>query len=165
MQNIDWLNTVELLKNCVHVKKFKVYSNFIVFRRDYVYTLFKPGIGKSSAHLNITKLRDKSEILKAVNIIKNKISGQLLLSTIKIDNITCSLHLNREINLREFYKTNNSNLQISYKSEKFPGLFVKTNKGTILIFHTGRVILVGCKTKRDIKWLMKLICAYIPSQS
>jgi TATA-box binding protein (TBP) (component of TFIID and TFIIIB) len=42
---------------------------------------------------------------------------------------------------------------MKYNNEKFPGLFVKFKEGTAILFHSGKVVLVGCKNEENLKCL------------
>ena len=158
IQNLLWKKTLEVLKKCFF-QSLKQYGNFLVFKDNFCFTLFQPAKKTGLSHLNVTHLKDKSDILKVAQKIRRYICGELLLSTLKIDNITASSHINREIDLYLFYLQNSDRFTILYKKEKFPGCFIKTASGTALLFHTGKVIVVGCKTAKQIECLLEKISA------
>ena len=79
---------------------------------------------------------------------------------IKVDNIIATLNIQKPIDLvsvceKKLFES------IKYNNEKFPGLFVKFKEGTAILFHSGKIVLVGCKTKKDLKCLTLNICAVI----
>ena len=51
--------------------------------------------------------------------------------------------------------------KIKYNNQKFPGLFITFERGTAIIFHSGKIVIVGCKTTKHIKCIMKNIVANI----
>ncbi len=86
-----------------------------------------------------------------------------------IDNITGSFDLKKELILKDLIEITQNyqfegNIYISYNNEKFPGMFLKVkigNKriGTIIIFHSGKVVFVGCKRLRNLRCLESLTLA------
>jgi TATA-box binding protein (TBP) (component of TFIID and TFIIIB) len=42
---------------------------------------------------------------------------------------------------------------MKYNNEEFPGLFVKKDIGTAILFHRGTIVLVGCNSKENLKKL------------
>ncbi len=67
------------------------------------------------------------------------------------------------VNLIDKYQFNGS-IDISYNNEVFPGLFIKVKQenkkiGTIIIFHSGKVVFVGIKSIKKLKCLESLILA------
>ncbi len=57
--------------------------------------------------------------------------------------------MKRNLNLSDISKTCNFK-NLKYNNEKFPGLFVKFETGTVILFHSGKLVIVGCKTEKDI---------------
>jgi TATA-box binding protein (TBP) (component of TFIID and TFIIIB) len=82
----------------------------------------------------------------------------------KIDNITGSIDLKKEIHIENLINSirtskdrNFKSIKITYNNEKFPGVFLKQVRvGTIIIFYSGKVVLVGCKTREDLECLASL---------
>lgn len=75
--------------------------------------------------------------------------------SIKIDNLTSTLKLNRALILSEIIKENHKNYNLKYNNEKFPGLFIKFLEGTLILFYTGNIIAVGCKNLQDLQYLFE----------
>ena len=50
---------------------------------------------------------------------------------------------------------------IKYNNEKFPGVFLKFKIGTVILFHSGKLVIVGCKNIENIECLISKICAHI----
>jgi len=148
--DLDWKKTLELLKNCQ--LNFKQHSNFISFKSVYTFTLFKPK--GNQAHANITNIKLIKEGSEALRVLQSLVGGKVLSHTFKIDNITASANLQKTVNLEKFFIQNHIHTAIKYNRDKFPAAFIKGSAGTILLFHSGKVILVGCKTKDQ------LVCLY-----
>lgn len=155
---LDWNATLILLKKCQQL--FKIHNNFLVFKvgqpNTFTYTLFKPKL-PTAAHLNITNIKCKSVFGHALETIQKFVCGKLILDTLRIDNITASTSLAHPINLENFLSKNSKSYSIKYNKDKFPGAFIKTSIGTILLFYTGKIILVGCKKEEQIKELIGTI--------
>jgi len=142
--------------------KYKKYNNFIVFRDRFVYTVFRAG-SKVLNHVNITKIKNFNEIEESIISLRD-IGLVADRSSMKIDNITGSIDLKKEIhieNLIDSIRTskdrNFKSIKITYNNEKFPGVFLKQVRvGTIIIFYSGKVVLVGCKTREDLECLASL---------
>ena len=155
------LNTV---KKFLQKKKinFKEYQNFLVIKNKYTYVYFKTSDGEIN-HLNITNVPEFSKIDFASNHILKNILKPLKIKEIyrRVDNISASLNLNNKINLLDIVSYFKKICQVSYNTEKFPGAFLKFKQGTIIIFHTGKCIFIGCKFIRNLKCLEKHILTYV----
>jgi TATA-box binding protein (TBP) (component of TFIID and TFIIIB) len=138
----------------------KRYNNFIVPRDNFVYTIFRSGKNNSN-HVNITKIKHLNQVEKAINNLKN-LSLNVNEKSLRIDNITGSTNLKKEVNIENiitFLSLNEKfkNIKVSYNNEKFPGLFLKINYlGTIIFFHSGKIVFVGCKTEENLECLASL---------
>ncbi len=77
---------------------------------------------------------------------------------VSIDNIIATLKLDHPIDLvsvceKKLFKS------MKYNNEKFPGLFVKFEIGTAILFHSGKIVLVGCKNEKDLECIRSNIYA------
>ena len=157
-------NSISLDSVEKHLKElnsnFKRYNNFIVIRDLFVYTLFR--VGKNNLnHLNITKIKNIDEIEKVLCNLEN-LGFKIIRNSLKIDNITGSYDLKKEIflgkvvekiNQEEKFKT----IKVSYNNEKFPGLFLKVKEvGTVILFFSGKTVFVGCKSFENLECLASL---------
>jgi len=146
----------------------KTFSNYIVFKNKFIFTVFKNKIGKNFIHINITKIKTFPEIKESLDFL-SKLGFKIISDTLTVDNITGHISLHHEVVLKNFISTFNSDnfdeeIFISYNNEKFPGLFLKVKKnskkiGTIIVFHSGEVVFVGCKTFENLQCLASLILA------
>lgn len=139
---------------------YKKYNNFIVLRDNFVYTIFRSGKNNFN-HVNITKIKHFFEVEEAIDILQN-LDLNINRKSLKIDNITGSIDLKKEVRIEDVIElissnANFSNIKISYNNEKFPGLFLKLKSvGTIIIFYSGKVVFVGCKTAENLECLASL---------
>jgi len=132
---------------------YSIKSNYIIFRKEFVYVLFKPK-HLIVNHVNITKIPDVDSIVKSIDFLKSILSSQILeIKSSKVDNITAVYDMNKEIEQFKILDSFKDLYHIKFNKEKFPGLFLKVEFGTFIIFHTGKVNLVGCKDPSNLKLL------------
>lgn len=149
-------NALSSLKNNQVLSK--EFGNFITFKHNnYTFVLFKTGKNKES-HINITQISNFDSINKAIDCLIKLINCTV--NSYSIDNIIATSDLNKSISLSTIIK-NKRFERIKYNNEIFPGLFIKFNQGTVIIFHSGKIVLVGCKSIENIEWLMSTIYANI----
>lgn len=125
---------------------FETKSNYIIIRDKFIYIFFKSKSGVIN-HINVTKIPKVEEIEISTDILKNKIFKNLnvVILTEKIDNITASYDAKKELNQFEILSKFRDTHNIRYNKEKFPGMFIKVLHGTFIIFHSGKINLVGCQ--------------------
>lgn len=172
--NIQYKSLDSVEKDCLRNNLFfKKYNNFIIIKSCFIYTVFKNSKKNFNNHVNITKIKSFEELSLAIDFLKS-IDFIVIEESIKTDNITGSLNINKEIFLIDLidslnknnYNEENNTIILKYNNEKFPGLFVKVknnqkNKvGTIIIFHSGKIIFVGCKTIENLKCLSQIVHAH-----
>jgi len=77
---------------------------------------------------------------------------------IKVQNIVASADLGSELNLNAIALAFLEDVE--YESEQFPGLFYKLRdpKAVILVFNSGRIVIVGCKTTKDVEKAVENFC-------
>ena len=130
---------------------FEIKGNYIIIKDNYVYILFK---SKNFVlnHVNITKIPSIIEINYSVSNLKHKILRNLPIKIIQeqIDNLTATCNIGKEIDQLRLLLKNKGNYSIKFNKEKFPGLFIKAPLGTFIVFHTGKVNVVGCKSPFDL---------------
>ena len=128
----------------------KLHNNFIVLKAKYTFIIFKAK-DLIENHINITKIPKIKSIYKAIKEIE-----QLLNCThfnLSIDNIIASSNIHRKLNLISIIEKKKFN-KIKYNNQKFPGLFLTFKKGTAIIFHSGKIVIVGCKNILAIKCIL-----------
>jgi TATA-box binding protein (TBP) (component of TFIID and TFIIIB) len=132
----------------------KEFCNFITFKSNsFTYILFKTGKAKDT-HINITQIKDFSLINVAINCLINLIKCTVI--SYSVDNIIATSDLLKPVCLTEIIKRKKFQ-KVKYNNEVFPGLFIKFNKGTIIVFHSGKIVIVGCKSVKDIECLMNFL--------
>lgn len=146
------LNTVslKLLNSKVAQKHF---SNYITFQHTYTYIVFKNSKDLSN-HVNITKLKCENDIESALQLLTNLLGCHII--TWKIDNIIATSFLQQKLDLLQII---NQKIfpRVKYNSEQFPGLFVKFDCGTVILFHSGKIVIVGCKSESEIWTLSEIV--------
>ena len=75
--------------------------------------------------------------------------------------MTASIKTGYKINLRKFEEINRYKENISYNPEAFPGLVVRKNNLTYIIFTSGSINIVGGKSKeqilKGIPWIKSVV--------
>ena len=136
----------------------KNYKNFIVLKCDFTYIIFKSKAEQSESHINITKIPNIKNILEAIDIIKSLIDCTII--SYNIDNIIATTSLKKRINLASISKSGKFD-NLKYNNEKFPGIFLKFNIGTVILFHSGKLVIVGCKNLNSVECLIQKISVLI----
>lgn len=136
---------------------YKFFDNYISFTKEHTFIYFKAKIGGTN-HVNVTKLKTRADIKASVIILKELFHIKVL--GIKIDNIIATYNLNQPVNLTNIIEDKVFHLT-KYNPEQFPGLFVKFPEGTVLIFHSGKLVLVGFKSLKTLILILKQVCATI----
>lgn len=121
-------------------------NNYIIVRRVFVFIFFKPKSSEIS-HINITGIPNIESIYESITILKDIILKSLIIIPLnfKIDNLTAVYDYKQFIDQIEILKRSKDKHIVKFNKEKFPGLFIKVKFGTFIIFHTGKVNLVGCQ--------------------
>lgn len=134
--------------------EYEIKNNYIIIRDKFVYIFFKSKTNTIN-HINITKLSKLSDIESSIEILKECVFKQFYFEVLskKIDNITATYDKKEEINQIELLDKIKDKYKVRFNKEKFPGLFIKLPTGTFIIFHTGKINVVGC---HDTSHLFKL---------
>ena len=154
----------------------KCYNNFSVIKTKYTYIIFTKTKIHRKFHVNITKIPSLDHISKAIDELKNIIKEPFLVENLKIENITCLHVLEKNINLLETFKNlkknqyeenndlkknqyeenndlkgNNIIVQVQYNPEKFPGIFLKLETCSVLLFSSGKLVVIGATSEEEAK--------------
>jgi TATA-box binding protein (TBP) (component of TFIID and TFIIIB) len=133
---------------------FRVYNNYIVTKDKYTYIIFKKNLKNTdnTSHVNITNIKSLEYLSEAINKLCLFDKNTKLLNY-TIDNITVSKNFNRKLNISEILLKIPNHISVTYNSEIFPGIFLKfpQKAGTAILFHTGKCVLLGCKTYANIE--------------
>lgn len=127
------------------------YKNFLVVKNVYTYIIFKKNKNDEN-HINITKIPTLDLVSDAIALIQ-QLTNCFVISK-SIDNIIASTCVKKLLDLKEVSKLFSN---VKYNNEKFPGLFIKFKIGTAIIFHSGKIVIVGAKTEENIKCLIQKI--------
>lgn len=155
--NFDYVNRIQFLKHRYSKAKFTVHDNFMVLKEIFTYILFKPKNNEAVCHLNITKIPSFDSIQKSIHFATRLFHCTYNPHSIRIDNMTYLHYLNNNVNLPLLYDTFHSNFRLKYNNSVFPGLNFKNDIGSAIIFHTGIVIIVGCKTINQVYNIISIV--------
>lgn len=145
-----------VIKKCMEKALYcKNYNNFLVCKNVYTYIIFKQNKNNEN-HINITKIPNLDSVSHAIKCIQDLTNCLVLSQT--VDNIIASTSCQKQLNLKEISKLF---ANVKYNNEKFPGLFIKFKKGTVILFHSGKIVIVGSKNEQDIQCLIQNIFAHI----
>ena len=165
--------------------KHKKYSNFICFkiyrrykrcRKDptkpdhFSYSIWKKAevfrdknsndIDSNECHCNISKV-EENEIAKSIRKLLRFLEIPLTKTDYNIDNITATIKTGHKINLRKFEEINRYEENINYNPEAFPGLVIRKDSLTYIIFTSGSINIVGGKSKeqilKGIPWIKSVV--------
>lgn len=125
--------------------------------------------------MNVTKIKSLLDIDKILEELQ-KIGVCCRPELLVVDNITGQLDTQTKIDIRRLVTSNlqlvfdkyakNISVHVRYNNEKFPGAFLKFFKedrklGTSIVFHSGKIVFVGCKCEEDLQCLSLLTHAII----
>jgi hypothetical protein len=151
------LNSVVKYLECNSIS-FVIKGNYLVIHHKYVYIFFKLK-NFVIRHINVTKIPDEESVKDSILVLQNEILNGMYLKIFyyKIDNMTAIYDTKNNVDLLKILDKTKLSFNVRYNKEKFPGLFIKTNEGTFIIFHTGKVNLVGCKSMDRLPLLFKCL--------
>jgi len=152
------LDNVEKVLESINVT-YKKFHNYMVFKiNDIHYVLFKENTKKKCNHLNVTKIPSLQKILEIKNFIEKLLSCSILIE--QVDNIMATSQMSHTLDLKHLAQYSLRHIA-KYNAETFPGLFLKFKEGTLILFHSGKIVIVGCKEEQHIVWLLTRLCALI----
>ena len=181
------MNIKEIEKLCLNKDiLYKKFSNFIcfnIYRRKkrsrknpkifdhFAYSIWKkaecrknkklnPALNDKS-HCNISKV-EENEIAKCLRKLQRFLNIPTEKTDYRIDNITATIKINHKINLKKFEKQNRYKENISYNPESFPGLVIRKNNLTYIVFTSGSINIVGGKSKKQILGGIPWIKSVVP---
>ena len=142
----------------------KVFSNFTVVRKQYVYTIFKTRKNDKSYHVNITKVPSRADVEISLSLLTDIISNHFYVKTWEINNLTCSYRADFEIPLPDVFdklRKESYVKKIRFNPERFPGMFVTFEANTVLIFSTGKMVIIGAKTEDTAEHSLDLVIDFL----
>lgn len=124
--------------------------------------MFKENLSLQNNHLNVTRIKSVEEIEDVKKIVSKILKRKVIY--IKIDNIMATSAMNHPISLQNLAQ-NQLRTIAKFNIETFPGLFLKYKEGTIILFHSGKIVIVGCRSEKDIKSLLLRTLASMTSSA
>lgn len=128
---------------------FNIKSNYIIVRYDFVYIFYKSKDCKVR-FINVTKIKCETYLDQVVKKLCDEILAgfELEILSKNTDNITAGIKLDKKIDLNKICLSSENPhvINVKYNKEKFPGVFLKFREGTLIIFYSGNVNVVGCKS-------------------
>ena len=133
---------------------FKQKRNIFIIKDIFSITIFKKS--DKEYHLNVTGIKSPIFVPNAIQWIFATYCNKKLFKLLyyKIDNITACFDLGYTVSLH------NLALQIrssKYNPERFHALYFKNEKGTAVVFSSGKINIVGSKSESDVMSLWKLL--------
>ena len=104
-------------------------------------------------------IRDRptlDEIVKAKMHLSDLLKLEICLEPV-IDNITVSTTIVNNCTPEKTISIFKNCCKITFNQETFPGVFLKFFCGTAIVFHTGKCILIGCKSVSSIETILKTL--------
>ena len=128
--------------------------NSLVIKDVYSITVFQQT--RNRYHLNVTGIKSLEEVKQTLLWLEEVYCRKELFDFISynVDNITSTFNLARNISLHNLASTFPG---ISYNPEWFHALYMKTRKGTVVAFQSGKINSLGCKSLDDILQLWSLV--------
>lgn len=142
----NWRKLLEFIvkKRKISIKKT---ANIIVIKDKYIFCIFEKK--DKTVHFNVTKIKSISDIFNFLFFFaQNYFSYNTTLLSLKVDNITSSFNIKKPI---LFKHLNIVNQKFNFNPERFSGFFIKYPEGTAILFQSGKINIIGCKTISDIK--------------
>lgn len=134
---------------------FKRTGNITTLRfSDVVYILF------GFRHINLTGARSFYKLKQSVDLFLIIFSIYHTRKNIKIivDNISASTNLGRPFTGSiESLKNEFPQEQVTFNQNGFPGIRIKTKFGSLLLFSTGRISVIGLKNQKGLTAMNKVV--------
>jgi len=147
-QHID----IEKLSILVNAEYNPEIFSGLIYRRDNKPTIIMFANGKLSSHGARSETAAKQAIIEVFSEIKNL--GCLIktanLKKIKIVNVVGTAFIDDQIDIDELSKNLPNTI---FDPEQFPALIHRPSNNSVvcLIFSTGKIVIVGCKSEAQIK--------------
>ena len=142
----------------------KQFSNFTVVRHKYVYVIFRKKKNKKrrqhSYHVNITKVPSTAQIESAIVELSNVIASDFVVKSCRVENLTCSSDIGFAVPLLDAFdqlKEKSFVRKLRFNPERFPGMFVTLESNTVLLFSSGKIVIIGANNQDSVKLSIGLI--------
>jgi len=84
-------------------------------------------------------------------VIKKVGYNQVVFRDFHVENLVSTFNVPFPIHLEQLYRSLPNQTHSQYEPEVFPGLICRAKKGTLLIFVSGKCVMIGMKTKTEIE--------------
>jgi len=141
----------------------KTTASFCVVRLNeskLVFCIYYKGFVNGTGVRNLLQLESALTIFKAHFDLESKEIGLVTIDNISSTYKPAELKPVNLCNLIAQIKEEKCIKSIKYNRERFPGLFLKTDFGTLIWFATNTVISIGAKTRADLLNLSTLVTTY-----
>ena len=134
----------------------KKYDNFTVVKNKYVYIVFTKSRLMRQFHVNITKIPSMEHVPRAMEELKQIINEDFFVKEYRVENLTCLHNLNMDFNLAQIFQIYEQKyvdeiLKMRYNPEKFPGMFITLKNCTVLLFSSGKIVVIGAASEEHAK--------------
>ena len=140
---INHFVSVAIKRDVPCVKK----RNFLVIKDEFSIIIFQKFPNKY--HLNITGIKSLSEVPKVIRWIVCYYCNpkEFKYEGFTIDNITATFDLGFKIPLHQIATHLDSS---KFNPERFPGLCLRHAQKTVVIFSSGKINILGCKSRKEV---------------
>ena len=142
-------------------------------KKTYVYIIFKSRRNSKSYHVNITKIPRTEEIRPSIEELNSVITNDFIVTSYRVENLTYSLDVGYALPLMDVFeliKRKNADIvkKVRFNPERFPGMFVTLESGTVLVFSSGKMVIIGANTSEKMRSSLNSILTFVqqykPSQ-
>ena len=130
------------------------HGNFTVVKKRYVYIIFKKRKNKQSYHVNITKVPSSAEIMSSIDQLSRIITNNFIVKSYNIENMTCSFDAGFNIPVIKVFDQLEKKSFVKkarFNPERFPGIFVTFEFNTILLFSSGKMVIIGANDMQSVE--------------
>lgn len=143
-------------------------GNILIVKKDFNLCIFEKTSNKTEkdqirhfkeVHINLSGVKSfthQEEIL--IFVLRSFFEKDAFILHSKVDNITAAFSYPRPINLTYIKSTNP---ECKYNKERFPGLFMKFRTGTSIVFHSGKINIVGAKSEQEVLQTWRMTNHYL----
>lgn len=149
---------IQLLSQCKQPTKFDARclktsnGTFLIFRSGKIVCVGSKNVSKPA------------KVIKNVEKMLQRLLNLPLLSIkdVKLQNVVAHFNLPGFVDLTELYKLWQSKFDLIYEPEIYPAIKLIINNSTLLIYRSGKVIITGCKSITELKFIKEVFDHQIP---
>jgi TATA-box binding protein (TBP) (component of TFIID and TFIIIB) len=130
---------------------YKITNSYILIKNIYTFNIFK-----KSNIVNITGIPSFEHISTAIAKFQSLLSIPPIYTEINVDNTTANGQFPQRLPFQAL--TNISDCSVRYNPSLFPGAFLTLqNKRKVILFKSGKYIIIGCKSQEEINESFSLL--------